>query len=132
MGARLYIEAPEIFYRDCDECKKYLHSERGIEKNSAGDLIERPESMPPRCDLCKKRDKDTGYIWEKFTPKNEYLFTVFRAAKAFGVLPRAGGIDNQIPEVLSTLLLLNDIFENAEDIRDKEFRIKLAQAGLRI
>ncbi len=64
--------------------------------------------------------------WEKFTRKNQYYFTVYRIARAFGQLPRAGGIDKQDNDTMENLLMLDTLFESHQSLDEKEFRIKLA------
>ena len=129
MGAKLYYSAPEIFYRDCDECKKYIYANGEVLKDEKGNKKIRPESLPVNCTMCKKYDRDTGKPWSGFSPRNEYIFTCYRAASAFGVLPKEGGVNNQDADVLHSMLLLHDIITAHKDIENKEWMLKMAKIG---
>lgn len=120
------MTAPEVYYRSCDYCRKYIHDDNGVVNGPDDKPIERAETLPVNCTMCKKWDDDAEEAWEKFTRKNQYYFTVYRVAHAFGQLPRAGGIDIQDSETMENLLLLDTLFESHKTLDEKEFRIKLA------
>ncbi len=86
----------------------------------------RPPEAAVDCTFCEKYDRETKTVWERFTPGNEYIFTVFQAARAFGALPRAGGIDQQDPFLLGILTILNEMFDRQEDLDNKEFHMKMS------
>ncbi len=86
----------------------------------------RPPEAKVNCTFCEKYDRETEKVWERFTPKNEYIFTVFQAARAFGVLPRAGGIDQQSPFLMNVLIVLNEMYDRQEDMDNKEFHMKMS------
>ena len=82
--------------------------------------------MPPRCGTCDKFDSSTGQVWEQFTPRNNYYFVSFLVAYHFGVLPRAGGIDDQDPGTMKIFVTLAEMFRLKERMEDKSLMLKLA------
>lgn len=86
----------------------------------------RPPEAKVNCSFCEKYDRETEEIWERFTPRNAYIFKVFLAARAFGVLPRPGGIDQQDPYLLDILVVLNEMFDRKENLDNREFHIKMS------
>ena len=86
----------------------------------------RPPEAKVNCAFCEKYDRETGEIWEGFTPRNAYLFSVFQAARAFKVLPRLGGVDQQDPFVMDVLVVLNEMFDRKTDLDNKEFQVKMS------
>lgn len=82
-------------------------------------------SAPPNCNVCKKYDSETGKIWQGFSRRNFYHFKSFLLCKAFGVLPRVGGTDNQDPGQMDMFILLSEIFEKNHEMRDKNFQLKM-------
>lgn len=100
-------------------------------KRPDGKPIERSGAQKPNCKLCKKFDNTTGKVWEGFIPRNIYYFEAFLIARAFNVLPKIGGIDQQDPFVMSIFILLNMIFDKADELRIEaaQFRILGRLAG---
>ncbi len=82
---------------------------------------------PVDCTICAKWDFEKEEPWLAFTAKNQYYFTVFLIARAFGHLPRAGGINDQDGDTMRNLLLLHNIFALHENVKEEEFEIKLAK-----
>ncbi len=93
--------------------------------------IKRPDNIPVVCTTCDKYDRETGEVWEGFTPKNRFLFKSFLVAHHFGGLPRKGGVDCQDPSIMDSFVLLAEIFRMQGTIDEREFQIKLAGAGLK-
>lgn len=125
MGAKLYLRAPELFFRDCKICKEYLHDAKGVIEDVKDEPIKRPKEFPASCKTCDKYDNKTGVIWEKFTYKNYYYFYTFLVAYYFGVLPRAGGVDDQSPEIVRMLIILYEMFEKYKTDEEREFQMKI-------
>ncbi|MBW8002624.1 MAG: hypothetical protein FVQ80_11485 [Planctomycetes bacterium] len=86
----------------------------------------RPPEAKVTCSFCEKFDHETGKVWEGFTHKNTYIFRVFLAARAFGVLPRPGGSDQQDPFLLDVLVVLNEMFDRKESLDAREFYVKMS------
>jgi len=126
----LYIESPEIFYRQCDDCRKYIYFKGKKQFGPDGEAIERDSSSKLNCTMCGKWDSEMQCVWEDFTPHNAYIFKTFLAARAFKALPRRGGIDDQDPEMMTKMIALNEMFELHDSLSDKEFQAKLAGAKL--
>lgn len=71
----------------------------------------RNEKTQPICSRCNKYDAATGTIWEKFGKRNRYYFDAYLACKTFSVLPRSGGYDQQDPDTMKMLMLIDLIFK---------------------
>lgn len=125
MGAKLYIEAPELFVRDCKICNRYYYSRGELLKDSTGKSIERKENDKPKCNLCAKFDSSIGKVWDGFTPKNDYIFRTFLIAHYFRALPKPGGIDQQDPFIMDILIVLEEIFTKRKEIDNIELQTKL-------
>ena len=121
----MYLEAPNLFGLDCNVCRKYYVSGCEVLKDSKGFPIERGKDVPVNCKLCKKFDTLTNTAWKGFTAKNEYVFKCFLMAHYFGTLPRDGGVDNQLPEILDTFIVLEEMFVKYKEVSDMEFQAKL-------
>ncbi len=119
-----------MFYRSCDDCKKFIYDARGLVKGADGKAVKRPETLPLDCTLCKKHDIATNYTWRKFTVRNEYIFRCFMVCKCFNALPRPGGVDQQDPELMDTFVLLSQIFDRSKDLENKDFQAKIMGAAL--
>ena len=119
-----------MFYRSCEDCKKFIYDARGLVKDVNGNPVLRPETLLPNCTLCKKNDIATNYTWRKFTVRNEYIFRCFMVCKCFGALPRSGGADQQDPELMGMFILLSQIFDRSKDLDDKTFQAKIMGATL--
>jgi len=94
--------------------------------------LKRAKHQPVVCTSCPKYDSKTGKTWEGFTPKNQYFFTTFLAARAFGALPKEGGVDNQDPEVMGKLVGLAIMFEQHEKLDARDFMLSLSSTKLRM
>ena len=120
MGASLYKKAPHIYFRDCVDCKEYIYDSSGPIKNPEGKKIKRPKEMPVNCSRCKKWDEKSNCAFTGFTQKNQYIFNSFLLAKAFSVLPRKGGIDDQDPKIMNAFILLNTLFDCEDEVQKQK------------
>ena len=82
-------------------------------------------SVPPNCKICRKHDNEAGKVWEGFTRRNAYYFKSFLICRAFGVLPRTGGVDNQNPYQMELFVVLSEMFEKHGIMDAKNFQLKL-------
>ena len=107
-GARLFYEHPELFFRDCAECREWWIDEQTgkVQVGPDGEKLKR--QVPVICKACRKEG------WDGFTPESEEAFELFRYCEAFGKLPRPGGIEDQDPAAMRTLLLLKTVKANCE------------------
>jgi hypothetical protein len=77
--------------------------------------VERAEHQPVNCRYCAKYDDEAKKGWDGFSRKNAYLFKSFLLAKAFGVLPRPGGTDQQDDETMDKFIILENIFNSSAE-----------------
>jgi len=70
-----------------------------------GEPIRRGRRQTVRCEACPKDG------WTGFTEHNQVVFEICRASIETGSLPRAGGVEDQEPRSMETLLLLKRIKE---------------------
>ena len=132
-GARLFWQRPEYFFRDCAECREFCIDERtGRPKlGPDGEAIRLGEKQKAPCEACPKRDKETGAIWPGFTRHNGMVFEICRACIELGALPRPGGIEDQEPASLQTLLLLKAIKDDCDATASAEHEEALLTALVR-
>jgi hypothetical protein len=124
------VDAPHIFMRPCDKCKKYFYYEGKIQLGPDNKPIERAAGQVPNCRLCEKFDEETGEIWEKFSDKNQMIFEIFLACRHFHQLPYEGGVVDQDPWLMEVLVRLGEIFNRGEACKNKEFQLDMAKAML--
>lgn len=94
--------------------------------------IKRTPVIPVNCELCGKFiSKENGKVkvFQRFNNIEEYVFNALRTARAFKVLPKAGGYDDQNPEIMEILLFLNDIQDRSREVDSKNFQMSLVSAS---
>lgn len=86
---RLVLLHPQVAYRDCDHCQKYIYDE------STGDVVlnrldeprERDAGCPPLCRTKKGCPKGTPENPQSLTPENEMAYQHYRECRAVGEFP---------------------------------------------
>lgn len=104
-----------MFVRNCVECKEFFFDEATGEVKKSPDGRERVRRpAAPDCSLCARWDAESGAPWAGFNEAEWRAFNVFKACEAFGVLPRAGGAEDQEEESMTTMLMLRMVKETSD------------------
>ena len=126
-GARLFWGRPDLFFRSCEQCREFIIDEGTGKPKLApdGEPIRRGPKQAVQCSMCPKDG------WKGFSDENQAAFGVLRACVELGRLPRAGGVEDQEPTTLETLLLLKAVYEDcaASAARRREAEMMKALFG---
>ena len=109
----MFFFEPRYYHRDCEVCKKWVLDDNGRpQKDVSGALITQSENHS--CRDCPKENFKDG--WEY---GNERLFEMYILGRAFGKLPRAGGLADQPPELVELFYYLWQVEKAAERMEGK-------------
>ena len=90
---RLIRLHPEVAYRSCNDCKKYLYSEDGTVTRRVGIPVLRPANATMPCAACPKQPYDvapalrTPETAVEMTDANREAYAHYRECRAVGVFP---------------------------------------------
>lgn len=104
----MFFSSPQYFHRDCKLCKEFCLDENGQPlKDVTGEKIKQSEKHT--CKGCPKENFKNG--WEY---GNEWLFKMYMVGRAFGKLPRAGGVAQQPADLIEMFFYLYLIEQSAK------------------
>lgn len=90
---RLIRLHPEVAYRECSDCKKYLYEEDGTMTRRVGLPVRRPPSAPMPCGGCPKQPRDvppalrTPETASEMSDKNREAYAHYLECRAVGSFP---------------------------------------------
>jgi hypothetical protein len=95
--------------RSCSDCREFWIDERSgeIKKGPTGEPLRRQH--PVDCSACPKRG------WERFTPLERTALECYEACRAFRQLPWPGGVGDQHPETMETMMALDEVRNRADE-----------------
>ena len=96
---------PALAGRDCERCKVQMHDTKTGEPMVREDGTPEPRGIPPDCKgergpACPK------YLVEEMSAENCIAYSMYVTCKAIGVLPRAGGLQDQDPSMAEKFSIL--------------------------
>lgn len=118
----LVIFHPEVAYRDCEMCKRFVFKENGEIDTFQGAPIERPRGTLPPChygaDQCPKVSPDSGM---SLNEKNALAYQHYRECRAIGSFP-----DDFI--VRENAAVIREIEDQAGEIKQQKFLLNIMTA----
>lgn len=117
---KLVLLHPEVAYRDCQHCLKFLYDDKGkpVPSREAeisgkdGKYRERDSSCPPECRTDKGCPKGTPEKPKTLTPENTQAWIHYRECKATNSFP-------DDPIVRRNATIIREIEEYADGLTDR-------------
>lgn len=122
----LILNHPEVAFRSCEVCKRYLFDEKTgeMERNSVtNEPLERPKGTLPPCGYgpkeCPKVSPDAGL---ELTDQNLLAYQHYRECRAVGRFP-----DDSI--VRENAAAIREVEDQIGELREQRFLLNILTAG---
>lgn len=111
-AVKFLYEHPEWFWRDCDDCQKWLFADGEIQRDRGGRPVPNPE--PPRCaeTPCGSRRRKP-----RFSEQDWGVFRRWRLCRALRCPPNPGGLSEQDEWEMEQFRVLFEADEREESRR---------------
>lgn len=108
----LILFHPEVAYRDCQHCLKYLYDEQtGKQREFHEEPVERILPAPCRSGKCPKGTPENP---KTLSPKNKKVYQHWKECKAVGQFP-----DDEI--VRKNAAIIQELVDQAKEYKQMEF-----------